>query len=229
MSRSPRTGFVLLFGIAVSSVVSGQTVSYPYYSKPFAGVLPLGDGGPATSAILNIPTAAVTDLAGNLYILDANDNRIRKVSADGRISTLATLRIMFPMDMKLGPDGNFYVGGYGQVAKVSPAGVETIVAGTGTIGYDDGNGLATSALLSGVHGIALDSTGNVYFTDSGGFGSRVRMVTVDGRIRTIAGSATYSGNFDSKPATSAYLVNPSGIALDNLGNVYVADFCRIGK
>ena len=132
--------------IAVLSTSSfGQPNTYPYVLKTFAGTTALGDGGPATSALLNSPTAAVADSAGNLYILDSKNLRIRKVTADGKISTWAQINI-YGTDMKLAADGSLYVAAQGQIIKVSPAGDSTVVAGTGYTGYSGDGGPATAAL-----------------------------------------------------------------------------------
>ena len=92
--------------------------TYPYYVKNVAGCFPLGDGGPAASALLYYPRGAIADAAGNLFILDSRNYRIRKVTPAGTISTIATLNI-YGWDMKLGPDGSLYVAGTTQLLKVS--------------------------------------------------------------------------------------------------------------
>jgi len=215
------SGFVLSLAAVLATRALGQTINYPYYLKTFAGTLPLGDGGAATLALLNAPAAAVADSAGNLYILDTNNERIRKVTGDGKISTFAQIGI-FGNDMKLGADGNLYVAGWAQVIKVSADGKSTVVAGTGQYGYSGDLGPATNAKVGYARGIALDQSANIYFTEEG-TGSRVRMVTPDGTIRTIAGGASSGFNGDNQPATAATLYQPQGIAVDSSGNIYVAD------
>src|SRR5262249_38013835 len=152
--------------------------------RTVAGTFPLGDGGPALSALLLNPSAALPDSSGNLYILDSGNYRVRKVTPGGNISTAFTLNV-FGNDMKLAKDGSFYITTLAKVVKVSPSGTVTTVAGTGTSGFSGDEGPATSAQVGPTAGLGLDAAGNVYFVD----GNRVREITLDGRIHTIAGPA----------------------------------------
>jgi len=215
-----------------------------------------GDGGPATSANLNYPNATAVDSAGNIYIADRKDNRIRKVSATtGYISTVAgsgtacatttaacgdggaatSANLNNPIDVVLDSAGNTYIADYSdfRVRKVAIAtGYISTVAGTGTGCYPstavcgDG-GLATNANFTYVRAIAFDSVGNGYIADSSD--QRIRKVSAaTGDISTIAGNGTQCASptnscGDSGPATSANLANPSGVAVDAAGNVYIAD------
>ena len=139
-----------------------------------------GDGGPATSAQLRNPNVGAVDTAGNLYFSDGNNNRIRKVTLDGVIQT---------------------------------------VAGNGTYGYSGDGGLATSAQIWGVSGIATDSAGNLYLADS--INNRIRRITQDGVIQTFAGNGAHGFSGDGGLATSAQLERPEGIGLDAAGNLYI--------
>ena len=203
-----------------------QTGTYPYILKTFAGAFPLGDNGPATSALLFYPTAAIADASGNLFILDDGNQRIRKVTPDGKIATYAQFSGE-SWDMQLTADGTIYIAGTGGILRISPSGTQALVAGTGVPGFSGDGGAATGAQVGEVWGIALDAAGNIFFTD----GSRVREVTTDGKIRTVAGTALSGFNGDNQAATSARLYDPSGIAVDAAGNVFVADTnnCRIRK
>jgi sugar lactone lactonase YvrE len=215
---TPRVLFV--FALLVASISAfGQPANYPYVVKTFAGSNPLGDGGPATQALLFSPSAVALDGLGATYILDAANYRIRKVGLDGKISTVVQLPA-YANDMKLGADGFFYLTSFALVFKVSPAGVVTILAGTGTPGTSADGLAATSAEIGATGGIALDVAGDVYFTD----GNLVRKITADGIIHTVAGvpnSSRYNG--DNKLATTATLSSPWGIALDSGNNLYIAD------
>jgi uncharacterized protein (TIGR03437 family) len=203
----------------LSPSLSGQT-TFPYIVRNLAGAFPLGDGGPATSALLYYPTAAVPDGNGNLYILDSSNNRIRKVASDGKISTLANVS---GNDMKLGPDGNLYVAGNAWVYRVSLNGVLTPIAGTGVSGYSGDNGPATSAQIGSAMGVAIDVSGSIFFTEQTSSGHHIRQIAPDGTIKTIAGTLNVGYGGDGGLATAATLNYPIGIAIDSSGSIYVAD------
>ncbi len=217
-----RLGTLFSFIVFLTAPAFGQAAAYPYYLKTFAGAFPLGDGGSGTAALLDFPYAAIPDAAGNLYILDAGNYRIRKLTADGKINTFAQIDIL-GYDMKMGSDGSLYISGSGEVVKVSTSGTESIIAGTGVAGFSGDGGLANGSQVGDCYGIALDTAGNIYFTDEFDPGMRVRMVTTDGKIKTIAGTGNHGYNGDNLPATSANLSYAVGVALDRFGNVYVAD------
>jgi hypothetical protein len=138
-----RLSATLTLPILLSWAAAAQS-TYPYIIRTFAGSVPLGDGGPASSALLYYPSAAVPDSGGNLYILDSGNYRVRKVTADGRIATLASLPL-FGYDMKRAADGALYVSGVAGVVKVSSSGDVAIIAGNGTYGFGGDGGLATAA------------------------------------------------------------------------------------
>lgn len=217
-----RIRFGFLIALVLVSASFGQTNNYPYILKRLAGAFPLGDGGPATSALLFYPYAAISDSVGNIYILDSSNERIRIVTQDGNIATFAQF-VGNAWDMKMGPDGLLYVGGAGSVTKFSKTGVSTVVAGTGIYGHNGDGGPAVRARVGDVYAVALDTTGNLFFTDVSTYGSYIREVTTDGTIHTIAGSSTSGFNGDNQPATAAELYEPSGLTVDSSGNIYVAD------
>lgn len=139
-----------------------------------------------------------------------------------------------PDGVAVDASGNFYIAAYNQnrVFKVTSGGTITVVAGIGGAGYggDGVTGGATSALLNGPAGVAVDTTGNVYISDYNNF--VIRKVDTTGTITTIAGIAggcSYNG--DGAPATSYYLCHPWGLALDGSGNLFIADggTCRVRK
>jgi uncharacterized protein (TIGR03437 family) len=206
---------VLLSGAALHA----QTANYPYILKHIAGTLTIGDGGPATAAYLLSPNSAVLDAAGNLYVLDSGHGSIRKVTTDGKINTLVS-GLPTGIDVKLGGDGNFYIAGSGQVLKVTPAGVSTVIAGNGTPGFGGDGGPAASAQVGQLGSLALDSAGDIFLADYGN--NRVREITPNGIIQTIAGNGNSAFAGDGGPATAAQL-NPYGIAVDSTGVVYVSD------
>ncbi|MBJ2174879.1 T9SS type A sorting domain-containing protein [Aureibaculum sp. A20] len=142
-----------------------------------------GDGGPATSAQLNTPQYVAVDASGNIYISDWQNHKIKKVTTDGIINT---------------------------------------IAGTGVYGFSGDGGLATQAELKSPSGITVDTSGNIYFSDRNNY--RVRKIDTNGIITTIAGKGgfqPFSG--DGGLAIDAELYEPSGITIDNSGNIYVVD------
>jgi sugar lactone lactonase YvrE len=198
-----------------------------------------GDGGAATSAELNLPQGVAVDSAGNLYIADGNNERIRFVSAaTGTITTIAgngtgvfsgdngpatTAGLSDPMGLVVDSAGNLYIADTGnqRVRFVSATtGTITTIAGNGTQGFSGDGGAATSAELNTPKGVALDSAGNLYIAHA----SAVRKVTATtGTITTVAGNGTSSFSGDGGAATSATLNNPAGVAVDSAGNLYIAD------
>jgi uncharacterized protein (TIGR03437 family) len=198
------------------------------------GYYPSGDNGPATSAQLNFPGGAAVDSAGNLYIADTLNLRIRKVS-NGMITTVAgngsagfsgdngpatSARLGLPWGVAVDSAGNLYIADtYNSRIRRVSNGVITTVAGGGTA-FPGDNGPATNAMLAGTTGVAVDSAGNIYIADTGN--SRIRRVS-NGVITTVVGNGTQGFSGDNGSATSAQLAQPHGVAVDFAGNVYVAD------
>jgi sugar lactone lactonase YvrE len=192
----------------------------------------LGDGGPATSAVLTPQGLAFDPSTGNIYIADYNNGRVRVVTPDGNINTVAgggssTAENVPPLTESLdGPStvglegaGSVYVNNDGtRIMQIANGNIATFAGGL-TVGSSGDNGPATSALLWGPTGIAADSNGNVYISDSGN--NRVRKV-YGGDITTFAGGGT-GGLGDQGPATSASFSTPAGLAIDSVGNLYIAD------
>ncbi len=197
-----------------------------------------GDGGPATSAQMKTPSGVATDSAGNVYIADTNNHRIRKVSAGGVISTIAgtgiagtagdggqakVAQLNSPLGVAVSAAGNIYIAeqGSNRIRMIATGGVISTVAGTGTAGFGGDGGQATLALLRAPSGVVVDSAGNLYIADRGN--NRIRKVTSAGVISTVAGSGVAGSGADGGQATSAPLRAPAGVAVDPAGNVYIAD------
>jgi sugar lactone lactonase YvrE len=193
-----------------------------------------GDGGPATKARLDFPSAVAVDREGNLYIADGSNYRIRKVDKDGIITTFAgtgearhsgdggpatSAQLREPACMVFDAQGNLYLADYTSVRKIDPSGTITTVAGTGRFGFSGDDGPATEAKLT-ASDIALDGKGNMYISDTEN--NRIRMVDRDGIIHTVAGTGKEGYSGDGGPATKAALALPIGIALDSEGNLYIA-------
>jgi len=199
-----------------------------------------GDNIPATSAELNVPTGVALDSAGNVYIADYINNRIRKVNASGVITTVAgngtagyngdniaatSAELNSPNGVALDSAGNLYIADQAnqRIRMVNTgSGIITTVAGSGIAGYNGDNIPATSAELSFPLVVVVDSADNLYIADS--VNSRIRMVNAGGTITTVAGNGTAGYNGDHIAATSAELNIPHGVALDSAGNLYIADF-----
>jgi trimeric autotransporter adhesin len=197
-----------------------------------------GDGGPAASAELGSPVGVALDASGNLYIADAGNYRIRKVSAAGIITTVAgngsnnysgdggaaaNAQLSEPEGVAVDAAGNVYIADTAnqRVRKVASGGVITTVAGTGSAGYSGDGGPAISAELYHPTGIAMDACGNLYIADD--LNSVIRQVSVAGAITTVAGNGTAGFSGDGGPAASAQLFRPNGVAADAAGNLYIAD------
>ncbi|HEY1495748.1 MAG TPA: hypothetical protein VGF49_14450 [Candidatus Solibacter sp.] len=215
----------------IRKVTSGTITTVAGDYTQFAG--DQGDGGLANVAVLNNPTSVMVDSAGNYYIADNGNNRIRKVDTGGFINaylgTLATQgRLRNPYALTL--FGNvLYISdtSNNRIAKYTPytapnvAADLTNFAGNLTAGFAGDGNTATLSQLNKPVGIAVDSAGNVYIADSNN--SRIRKVGTDGVITTIAGKGGSGYSGDGGPATSAVLSFPRGIAVASNGTIYIAD------
>jgi sugar lactone lactonase YvrE len=198
-----------------------------------------GDGVAATIAELNGPQGIVFDNAGNLYIGDQLNNRVRKVNTAGIISTIAgngvgaysgdgmaatASEVYNPDYLAIDAYGSIYIcdNANQRIRKINTSGIISTVAGTGISGYSGDGIAATASEISWPGGIKVDNSGNLYIADC--YNSRIRKVNAAGIISTIAGAgvAGYSG--DGGPATSAELNHPLGLILDIRGNILIADW-----
>jgi hypothetical protein len=192
------------------------------------------DGTGSDARFLGIHGVAV-DAGGNVYVADTPDQTIRKVTSSGVVTTVAGVagavgsadgstaaaRFGNPRDVAFDGAGNLYVADNGNhtIRRITPAGVVTTVAGTaGSAGSLDGTGGAARFRFPA--GIATDRTGNVYVADTGN--STIRKVTPLGVVTTIAGTAGTDGSQDGTGSAASFH-NPSGLATDTAGNIYVAD------
>ena len=196
----------------------------------------LGDDGPATSAFIGLTFDVALDTAGNIYIADRQNERIRKVDTSGTITTIAGGGSAFPGDdgpatsaALNSPDGvgvdgagNVYIADRqnNRVRKVSLDGTITTVAGTGVFGSSGDGGLAISAEVGEPTRVAADGVGNLYISELFGV---VRRVTADGIINTFIGGSGEQFAGDGGPSTGAGISGPAGISIDPAGNVYLAD------
>jgi sugar lactone lactonase YvrE len=194
-----------------SSIVAGPPSTYA------------GDGQPATSSWLLQPKGISLDASGNLYIADSGNNRIREVSTDGVMHTVAGPDALNdPEAVLAAPDGSVYIAdtGNNRIRRITPAGVLTTVAGTGHPGFSGDNGAATGAELNGPAGMAFDSKGRFYFADT--YNGRIRRIDANGAIATVA--FTYQPPpCCTTTATNGPLVHPRAIAIAADGSMYILD------
>ncbi len=193
-----------------------------------------GDGGSATSAELSFPTGLAVNAAGNLFIADTENHRVREVGADGNITTIAgtgtaghsgdggaavEAQLNEPRGLALDRGGNLYIADAAnhRVRKLAPNGMITTIAGTGLRGFSGDEAAATAAQLDRPLGLAVDSHDNLFIVDSLNF--RVRRVAPDGTITTVFGA----GAGDSGAALPTPRYYPAGIAIDRAGNLLIAD------
>jgi trimeric autotransporter adhesin len=203
-----------------------------------------GDGGQATLAELNKLFSVAVDYEDNLYIADTWNNRIRKVSATGIISTVAggetrgfagdggpatKAQLASPLRVAVDAKGSLYIcdADNNSIRRVDPEGIITTVVGDRTTGYNGDGFKAIAAKLAIPNGIALDKSGNLYISDTNN--SRIRKVDPEGIITTIAGNGTRGISGDGGLAISAQLVRPYNVAIDSVGNLYIADSNYIRK
>ncbi|NNJ05963.1 hypothetical protein HHX38_17750 [Streptomyces sp. PKU-MA01144] len=197
-----------------------------------------GDGGPAVSAQLNYPRGLAVDGAYAVYIADGNNHRIRKITADGRISTVAgtgaagfagdggpatTARLHTPLSVTVDSTGNLYIADHGnqRIRKITADGTISTVAGTGAAGFAGDGGPASSAQLHNPYAVAVDGEDGLCVADCGNH--RVRRITADGKISTVAGTGSAGFAGDGGPATTARLHTPLSVTVDSTGNLYIAD------
>lgn len=187
-----------------------------------------GDGGQATLGELNFPTSIAIDVSGNVYFADYGNNRVRRVTPAGIISTVLTLSDRFS-GIALDGSGNLYIADQlsNVIRVMSPTGGLSIFAGTGAAGYSGDNGLATSATLRSPCCIAYDNASNrLYISDTGN--DRLRYVQ-NGTIFPFAGTGISGYNGDNILATTADFEIAGPLCVDRVGGVYIIDNARVRK
>jgi len=241
VTKSDTTGFNGPYAIAFG--LSGVLYVTEVYNNRISAVSPTGvisvfaggtqgyADGVGTNARFYYPQGVTVDSAGNLYISDVGNARIRKISPAGVVTTFAgsgaagstnglgtNASFRNPEHLACDSSGNIYVADWNTalIRKISPAGLVTTLAGSGVQSSVDGIG--TAATFNNPQGITLDSTGNVYVTEV--TGNRIRKITPNGLVTTLAGSTSGSANGTGAQATFNV---PVGIVMDTSNNLYVAD------
>jgi sugar lactone lactonase YvrE len=206
----------------------------------YAGGGPIG--GAALTSLVTDPSGLARDVAGNLYIATVRGNTVLKLDANGIISGYAgtgvggyagdggpatSAQLSIPLGISLDRQGNLFIADNvnSVIRRVDAVTrIITTVAGNGSPGYAGDNGPATSAALNSPSGVAVDGLGNLFIADEQNHVIR-RVVAATGIISTVAGDHLQGGGFagDGGPATSAALNNPRAVALDNAGNLFIAD------
>jgi hypothetical protein len=199
-----------------------------------------GDGGPATAADLDFPTGVAADASGNIYIADNENNVIRLVNTSGIINTIAgngiagftgdggqatSAELNYPLGVMVNSTGNIYISDYDneRIRVINTGGIISTIVGNGVSGYSGDGGPASAAELFSPWGITMDGSGNLYIADADN--NVIREVNTGNIISTIAGNYAYGSGFsgDGGAATSAELYNPTGVALDGSGVLYITD------
>ncbi|MDA0745380.1 MAG: FG-GAP-like repeat-containing protein [bacterium] len=243
--KNLRLALALLLPLCLCSIASAQAPGT--ITTVAGGGTQEAENIPATDLALNQPRGVAVDTAGNTYIADAFNNRIRRVDAQtGLITTVAgtgsagfsgdggpatEAQLSTPQSVAVDANGNLYIADSGnrRIRRVDAAtGTITTIAGTGILGFSGDGGPATDAQFGEIVALILDSQNRLYVSDGldgqGRGNNRVRRIdSATGIVTTIAGSGDFSFGGDGGPATEAGMT-VEGIALDSEGNLYISDF-----
>jgi hypothetical protein len=198
----------------------------------------IGDGSMATAGQINLPYGVTADNVGNVFIADSSNNRIRRVGTNGVITTVAgnglsgyagdggsatNARLNGARGVVVDSGGNLFIAdsSNNRVRKVGTNGIITTVAGNGAFNFGGDGGAATNTGVSSPQSVAVDKLGNLFIADTAN--NRIRKVDTNGIITTIAGKSGSGYSGLAGLATNATLSAPHGVAVDDAGNIYIAD------
>ena len=231
----PRLACVLALFLLAADLAAAQV----YRIDTLVGDFDPLEEVPLAEAWVGSPNAVAVDSEGSLYFVDGDTYRVRKVDASGRVSTVAGSGLIgFDGDggpataarlgarvqgLALDRSGNVYIADtdHRRIRRVDSSGTITTIAGTGRFGGIGDGGAATRAAITAVYGLAADASGNLYIADT--WNDSVRRIDSRGVITTVAGTGEEGRSGDGGPATEARLDKPRGVAVDDAGNLYVAD------
>jgi uncharacterized protein (TIGR03437 family) len=202
-----------------------------------------GDGGPANLAQTGSPRSPAFDSQGNLYFTSGVAFRVRRIGLDGTIAGVAgttagfsgdggsatSAQLLSPLGVAPDASGGFYIADTlnNRIRYVDPSGVITTIAGNGQPDYTGDNGPALAAQLFQPHQLALDTAGNLFIADTGN--NVIRKISPAGIISTVAGTGVRGSSADGAQATATQLANPTGVAVDAQGNLYISTVAKIRR
>ncbi|MFT5724010.1 MAG: sugar lactone lactonase YvrE [Bacteroidia bacterium] len=213
-----------------SIITINLTFNVDYVTSTVAGVDYAYQDGTGTNAYFGSTPSLDIDASGNVYVADAANYLIRKITSSGVVTTFAgkgnqgsvdgtgtSASFAYPFSLSTDASGNIYIGESYKIRKISSSGVVTTLAGSSSSGFVDGTG--ASAQFNGIYGLTVDNSGNIYAADK--YNHCIRKVTPAGVVTTLAGSG--SSGYSDGTGTTARFNNPHGITVDGSGNVYVSD------
>ena len=235
MQRLSNIAFLLVSLVGFELIGLAQSSTITTYAG--IGRWPVS-GTQAITQPIEGPPSIIPDGFGGFYFPGSQEHRIYRVDANGTVTVVAgngtagfsgdggpalAAQLRNPSDMALDGAGNLFISDSGnrRIRKVTPSGVITTVAGVGTQGFSGDGGLAADAQLGLPTGLTVDGAGSLFFVDFHNY--RIRQITPSGVITTVAGNGTYGFSGDGGSATAAQLGNPSSVAVDRAGNLFIAD------
>jgi uncharacterized protein (TIGR03437 family) len=237
--RLPKLGATVLAAVySFSSVAHAQAIPQFTISTVAGNGMTgySGDGGPAISATFDDPHGVAADSAGNLYIADKANDRVRRIGTNGVVTTVAgtgtagfggdggaaiNALLNGPERLAFDTSGNLYIADIGnyRVRKVAPNGIITTIAGSGEQGFCGDGGPATGACMHGPEDVIPDAIGNIFIADF----DVIWKVDLSGNISAIAGHGVPGYSGDGGPATEATFNSIQGVAVSSSGDVFIAD------